>query len=150
MCSAKDSSAAHAYKETGQIYTDIVSRKREHRVKVRTILNGSGKIDIDGHDILYFEAPYMRRALFFPLQLSGMLDKVDIFANVVMQPKRHGPGAVSGAIRSALSLSIAAYVDKETRERMRLAGLLTIDVRTRERKKFGQEGARRKYTWKKR
>ena len=31
-----------------------------------------------------------------------------------------------------------------------LAGLLTKDIRAKERKKFGQEGARRKYTWKKR
>lgn len=28
-----------------------------------------------------------------------------------------------------------------------LAGLLTKDIRAKERKKFGQEGARRKYTW---
>lgn len=136
--------------ETGQIYTEIVSKKREHKVLVKTVLNGSGKLDIDGHDILYFDAPYFRRAILFPLQISNMIDKVDIFAKVVVQPKTFGQGAIAMAIRSAVSRSIAAYVDSETREQMRLAGLLAPDVRLKERKKFGQEGARRKYTWKKR
>lgn len=61
-----------------------------------------------------------------------------------------GTTAQSGAIRLALSLALRSFVDKQTVEHMRLAGLLTHDIRTRERKKWGQEGARRKYTWKKR
>ena len=39
---------------------------------------------------------------------------------------------------------------KDMIEEMTVAGLLTQDVRVRERKKFGQKGARAKYTWKKR
>lgn len=136
--------------ETGQIYTDIVARRREHCVRVKTILNGSGKIDIEGKDILFFGQPYQRRAVYFPLQISGMQDKVDIIAKLVREPRLRGEAPVAGAIRFAVSRSIAAFVDEETRERMRLAGLLTEDTRIRERKKFGQEGARRKYTWKKR
>lgn len=136
--------------ETGQIYTDMVTRRREHCVQVKTILNGSGQINIEGKDILFFSAPYQRRAVYFPLQISGMQDKVDIIAKVVRQPQVQGPGTVAIAIRFAVSRSIAAFVDEETRERMRLAGLLTEDTRIKERKKFGQEGARRKYTWKKR
>lgn len=136
--------------ETGQIYSDMIVQKRRHTLNVRTVLTGSGKIDIDGKDILFFDSPHVRRGILFPLQLSGMLDKVDIFAKISIQPKTLGSSAVAGAIRYAVSSSIAAYVNPEMRERMRLAGLLTIDTRVRERKKFGQEGARRKYTWKKR
>lgn len=135
---------------TGEIYTDIHDHKLDHWLRVKTVLNGSGKIDIDGHDILFFSAPYMRRSLFLPLQLSGMIDKVDIIANVIRKPRVEGQGAIVGCIRYCLSRSLAAFVDPEMRERLRLAGLLTRDNRSRERKKFGQEGARRKYTWKKR
>lgn len=135
---------------TGQIYTVMVERRRELRVEVKTVLNGTGKIDIEGDDILYFQHPYMRAALLHPLRIANMQDKVDITARIADQPRIVGQSAYAGAVRSAVSRSIAAYVDEVTRERMRLAGLLTRDVRLKERKKFGQEGARRKYTWKKR
>lgn len=136
---------------TGKIYTEMISRRREHDVHVKTILNGSGKIEINGeHDILYFNAPYMRRAIHLPLAISNMLDKVDIIANVIRQPIQLGKGCVAMAIRYAVATSVATFRDIDVRERMRLAGLLTIDTRRKERKKFGQEGARRKYTWKKR
>lgn len=136
--------------QTGELYTDLTDRRLSHWVRVKTVLNGSGKFDVDGHDILFFTAPYVRRAIFHPIQLSGMVDKVDIYANVVRKPLTEGQTAIAGVIRLLVSKSIAAFVDEETRERLRLAGLLTTDVRSRERKKFGQEGARRKYTWKKR
>lgn len=136
--------------ETGQIFTDLITRKREHEVRTKTILNGSGKIDIEGKDILYFKDIHVRRALLFPLQISGMIDKVDIISRIVRQPGGSVGSTVAGAIRYAVSQSIAAYTDPETRERMRLAGLLTVDMRVRERKKFGQAKARRKYTWKRR
>lgn len=134
----------------GQIYTEITTRCREHRLQSKIVLNGSGKIDIEGRDILYFEHPYFRRAVLFPMTMAGMQDKIDIFARLEPRQYMSGPSAVASCLREALARSIAAYVDEETRERMRLAGLLTTDVRLKERKKFGQEGARRKYTWKKR
>lgn len=135
---------------TGQIYTVMTERKREHRVEVKTVLNGTGVFDIDGDDILYFKTPYYRAAILHPLRVANMQDKVDIYAKVVARPVTQGQGSIAGAIRSAVSRSIAAFVDEATRERLRLSGLLTRDTRLKERKKFGQEGARRKYTWKKR
>lgn len=135
---------------TGQISAEVVVRKKELTMSVKTILNGSGIVDIEGKDILYFDDPYLRRAVYFPLQISGMQDKVDIIARITVRPEMLGQGSVALAVRIGVSKNIAAFVDEEIRERMRLAGLLTDDVRRRERKKFGQEGARRKYTWKKR
>lgn len=140
----------HKDEETGSIYTDIVSRRREHEIRVKTILNGTGKIDINGSNILYFDAFYLRRAIYAPLKISGMQDKVDIIARFVRVPLKLGESSVSSAIRYAVSQSVAAHSDNETREKLRLAGLLMPDIRVKERKKFGQEGARRKYTWKKR
>lgn len=135
---------------TGQIYTELMSRHREHNMLVRTVLNGSGKIDIEGHDILYFKDIYLRRAIYFPISLTGMQDKIDIYARFERMPIHIGQKSVAQIIRESVSFSIAAFVDEERRERMRLAGLLTIDTRVKERKKFGQMKARRKYTWKKR
>lgn len=136
--------------ETGQIYTIVVEKRREHKVEVKTVLNGTGKFEIDGDDILFFDHPYMRAAILHPLRVSNMQDKIDIFAKIIYQPMTLGQGAVAVCIRTAVSRSIAAYVDEEIREKLRLSGLLTRDYRRKERKKFGQEGARRKYTWKKR
>ncbi|KAM8701942.1 hypothetical protein ACLKA7_000707 [Drosophila subpalustris] len=84
--------------------------------------------------------------LLFPLNFSEMLGKVDVEANV----EGGGPSGQAGAIRWGIAMSLRSFVDQEMIESMRLAGLLTRDYRRRERKKFGQEGARRKYTWKKR
>lgn len=141
--------------ESGQLYTEGIEKRREHKVWVKTILNGTGKVDIDGYDILYFRHPYLRVNLLMPLRIAGLQDKVDIVAKVVYKPgdrdpMTNGQGAVATAIRSAISRSIAAYVDPELRERLRLSGLLDRDYRSKERKKFGQMKARRKYTWKKR
>ncbi|KAL0099034.1 hypothetical protein PUN28_020227 [Cardiocondyla obscurior] len=75
-----------------------------------------------------------------------MADKVDIEATI----KGGGPTGQSGAIRWGIAWGLRSFLDKPTIERMRVAGLLTRDWRIRERKKFGQKGARRKFTWKKR
>lgn len=89
------------------------------------------------------------------------------------QVRRLGNASQAGAIRYGLSLALKSFVDRDTVEKMRLGkngwnvlwkwytvnigqfyffpvGLLTQDKRQKERKKWGQEGARRKYTWKKR
>lgn len=80
----------------------------------------------------------------FPLQFTDLMFKVDIVATVVGV----GVSAQAGAIRHGISLALKSFVDTNKLEDMRLAGLLTKDRRTKERKKYGQEGARRKYTWK--
>uniref|UniRef100_A0A1B0GJI5 Uncharacterized protein n=2 Tax=Lutzomyia longipalpis TaxID=7200 RepID=A0A1B0GJI5_LUTLO len=82
----------------------------------------------------------------FPLLFTDTLGKVDVEATVA----GGGPSGQAGAIRLGISLALRSFLSPEIVEEMRLAGLLQIDYRTRERKKPGQEGARRKFTWKKR
>ncbi|KAI9579794.1 hypothetical protein GQX74_000582 [Glossina fuscipes] len=82
----------------------------------------------------------------FPLIFAGMLGKCDVEANVA----GGGTSGQAGAVRWGIAMCLRSFVDQEMLEAMQLAGLLTRDYRRRERKKFGQEGARRKYTWKKR
>ncbi|CAK9803788.1 28S ribosomal protein S9, mitochondrial [Anthophora quadrimaculata] len=75
-----------------------------------------------------------------------MCDKVDIEATVF----GGGPTGQAGAIRCGIAQGLRSFVNDEMIEKMRIAGLLTNDWRRRERKKPGQEGSRRKFTWKKR
>jgi len=75
-----------------------------------------------------------------------MRNKVDVEA--IME--NGGETGQAGATRWGISTALRAFVDPAMVEQMRLAGLISFDVRRRERKKPGQAGARKKYTWKKR
>ena len=52
--------------------------------------------------------------------------------------------------RYATAMALRSFVDKRTVEDMKLVGLLTQDIRVRERKKPGKVSARKSYTWKRR
>ncbi|XP_017967604.1 28S ribosomal protein S9, mitochondrial [Drosophila navojoa] len=129
-----------------QYITTYECLRKTARADVTVRLPGTGKITINGQDISYFSSEECREQLLFPLSYSEMLGKVDVEANV----EGGGPSGQAGAIRWGIAMSLRSFVDQEMIESMRLAGLLTRDYRRRERKKYGQEGARRKYTWKKR
>ncbi|KAJ3663112.1 hypothetical protein Zmor_007421 [Zophobas morio] len=75
-----------------------------------------------------------------------MHTKVDVEAFV----EGGGTSSQAGAIRWGVAWGLRSFLDHETIEKMRLAGLLTRDYRTKERQKPGQEKARKKFTWKKR
>lgn len=133
--------------ENGRPYVVVeLSQRKTAIAKVIVRGEGTGKISINGEGILYFPQSDHRDQIVFPLIMSNMIKKVDIEATV----SGSGPTAQAGAIRWAIAWGLRSFVDKNTVEKMRIAGLLTKDWRRRERKKFGQEGARRKFTWKKR
>ncbi|XP_023219031.1 28S ribosomal protein S9, mitochondrial-like [Centruroides sculpturatus] len=132
--------------ENGQKYVTSEGFRKRSVAQVTVFSNGTGKLIINGTDIQYFEYMQDREQLLFPLQFTNMLGKVDVEATVA----GGGFSGKAGAIRHGMSLALSSLVDEETREGMRLAGLLTRDRKTRERKKTGQKGARAKYTWKKR
>lgn len=120
--------------------------RKSARATVTVRCPGTGLISINGKDITYFEDIQPREQILFPLHFSKMLNKVDIEATV----SGGGTSGQAGAIRWGIAWGLRSFVDEEMVEKMRLAGLLTRDFRRRERKKPGQEGARRKFTWKKR
>ena len=82
----------------------------------------------------------------FPLQFTGLWFKVDIVAKV----EGVGVSSQAGAVRHGISNALKSFVDAEMVEEMRIAGLLTKDRRVRERKKYGQWKARKKFKWLKR
>ncbi|KNC32817.1 hypothetical protein FF38_00270 [Lucilia cuprina] len=133
--------------EQGRQYiTTYECLRKTARADVTVRVPGTGKISINGKDITYFDDIQPREQVLFPLIFAEMLGKCDVEANV----EGGGSSGQAGAIRWGISMCLRSFVDQEMIESMRLAGLLTRDYRRRERKKFGQEGARRKYTWKKR
>ncbi|XP_072395229.1 small ribosomal subunit protein uS9m [Diabrotica undecimpunctata] len=137
---------ANIDKDGRQFVTIYECMRKRSRGDVTIKLPGTGKISINGEDISYFKEDQPREQLLFPLIFTNMLNKVDVECNVVGS----GESAQAGALRWGIASGLRSFVDEEMIEKMRLAGLLTKDFRTRERKKPGQWGARRKFTWKKR
>ncbi|XP_029597393.1 28S ribosomal protein S9, mitochondrial-like [Salmo trutta] len=84
--------------------------------------------------------------LMFSLHFMGVLGRFDMQCSV----SGGGHSSQAGALRLAISCAMLSFLSEGQVETMRQAGLLTPDPRIKERKKPGQEGARRKYTWKKR
>ena len=78
-------------------------------------------------------------------QVTETHEKFDVRA------KLHGGGvsAQAGALRHGISRALCA-VDLELRRRLKKAGFLTRDARIKERKKYGQKGARRRFQFSKR
>ncbi|XP_043497920.1 28S ribosomal protein S9, mitochondrial isoform X3 [Polistes fuscatus] len=135
------------YTEDGKPYVKVFPCQRKSATATVTVFGeGTGKITINGKDISYFKDMQSRQQVIFPLIFTNMIEKVDIEAVV----EGGGYTGQSGAIRWGIAWGLRSFVTPEVVQNMKIAGLLTRDWRIRERKKFGQEGARRKFTWKKR
>ncbi|XP_074662574.1 small ribosomal subunit protein uS9m-like [Tubulanus polymorphus] len=133
--------------EDGRRYMDAEGRRKSSKARVRIWDNGTGKVIVNKQTMVdHFPNLQEREQIMFPFHFVNKLSQMDVEAHV----EGGGPSGQAGAIRFAISLAIRSFVDKEMQEKMRLAGLLTRDPRIRERKKPGQEKARKKWTWKKR
>lgn len=126
-------------------YTWGVGRRKTAVARVR-IAPGSGKIEINGRTLNdYLTSERDRKAIFGPLEVTNMGGKVDVFVNV----RGGGPSGQTGAIVLGLGRALARY-EKSLEGALRNAGFLTRDSRMKERKKYGQRGARRRFQFSKR
>ncbi|XP_003471789.2 small ribosomal subunit protein uS9m isoform X2 [Cavia porcellus] len=122
-------------------------RRKTAQAEAVVTAQGSGRIQVNGEDYLhYFPVLQDREQLMFPFHFLDRLGKHDVTCTV----SGGGRSAQAGALRLAMARALCSFISKDEVEWMRQAGLLTTDPRVRERKKPGQEGARRKFTWKKR
>ena len=80
-----------------------------------------------------------------PFVITEMLDKFDVIATV----DGGGVASQAGAMRHGISRALCVY-NLELRKRLKKAGFLTRDARIKERKKYGQKGARRRFQFSKR
>ena len=122
-----------------------VGRRKTSVARVR-IAVGSGKILINGRELNdYFTAERDRKAIFGPLEVTSTGGKLDVFVNAT----GGGPTGQAGAIVMGLGRALAKY-DNNLEVPLRNAGFLTRDSRMKERKKYGQRGARRRFQFSKR
>ncbi|XP_066233612.1 small ribosomal subunit protein uS9m isoform X1 [Saccopteryx leptura] len=131
----------------GRAFSTSHGKRKSAKAEAVVYECGSGGVQVNGMDyLLYFPVTQDREQLMFPFHFLDRLGKHDVTCTV----SGGGRSAQAGAIRLAMARALCSFVTEEEVEWMRQAGLLTTDPRVRERKKPGQEGARRKFTWKKR
>jgi small subunit ribosomal protein S9 len=107
---------------------------------------GTGNIEVNGRSLdEYVPDDVLKMIIRQPLELTETLEKFDLFVTV----KGGGNAGQAGAIRHGISRALIEY-DAELRESLKAAGLLTRDPRKKERKKYGQKGARARYQFSKR
>ena len=122
-----------------------VGRRKSSVARVR-VAPGTGKIQVNGRSLNeYFTAEKDRKAIFGPLEVTNTGGKMD----VLVTADGGGPSGQTGAIVMGLGRALMKY-DSSLEGALRGAGFLTRDSRMKERKKYGQRGARRRFQFSKR
>ncbi len=125
------------YNATGRRKTSIA------RVLVSS---GNGQIMVNKEPVdSYFPRETLRMMIRQPLELTGMIGKLNISANVVGGGLTGQAGALKHGIARAL-----VRLDNDLRSKLKKEGFLTRDPREKERKKYGQKGARKRFQFSKR
>jgi small subunit ribosomal protein S9 len=128
---------APTYYATGKRKTSIA------RIFMRP---GNGKITVNDKDVgEYFSRETAKMVIYQPLELTKTLDKFDILVNVA----GGGITGQAGAVKHGISKALLEY-DPECRQVLKRAGFITRDSRIKERKKYGQRGARARFQFSKR
>jgi len=107
---------------------------------------GSGEIIVNRRPLAdYFPSEVQRTLIRYPLTLTDNVGKFDIRATV----DGGGLSGQAGAIRLGIAKALLEF-NSELRPKLKKAGLLTRDSRIKERKKYGQKGARKRFQFSKR
>jgi small subunit ribosomal protein S9 len=120
-------------------------RRKTSVARVR-LAPGTGKITINRRPFeTYFPMDTQRATVTQPLTVTGTGDKLDVKVNV----QGGGPQGQAGATRHGIARALLKF-DANLRPALKKEGLLTRDPRERERKKYGQPGARKRFQFSKR
>jgi small subunit ribosomal protein S9 len=107
---------------------------------------GAGEVKINKKSFeQYFPNETLRMIIRQPLQLTETVNKFDILINVM----GGGPAGQAGAIRHGITRALMEF-NADLRPALKHAGLVTRDPRIKERKKYGQKGARKRFQFSKR
>lgn len=108
--------------------------------------SGAGKIEVNARPVdEFFPRQTLKMTLVQPLKVAGVEGKYDVLATVA----GGGITGQAGAIRLGIARALL-HVDDNARSSLKKAGLLTRDPRAKERKKYGQKGARARFQFSKR
>ena len=120
-------------------------RRKTAIARVR-LATGTGKILINGRALdNYFPGEALRFVAMQPLTVTGTADKFDARITV----SGGGPNGQAGAVRHGIARALLT-VDGNLRPVLKAEGFLTRDSRMREREKYGQPGARKRFQYSKR
>jgi small subunit ribosomal protein S9 len=120
--------------------------KRKNSIARVWMMPGSGKVTINDRPLdQYFGRDVLKMIIRQPFEVTGTVDKFDVLVSVL----GGGNSGQAGAIRHGISKALLA-MDAESRSKLRKEGLLTRDPRAKERKKYGQKGARARFQFSKR
>jgi small subunit ribosomal protein S9 len=120
-------------------------RRKTAVARVR-LASGTGKIVVNGRPFEnYFPVESLRMVAAQPLSVTGTADKFDAQITV----SGGGPNGQAGAVRHGIARALLT-VDANFRPTLKAEGFLTRDPRMRERKKYGQPGARKRFQYSKR
>ena len=120
-------------------------RRKTAIARVR-LASGSGKITVNGRAFdNYFTLETQRSQASQPLTVTGTAGKFDARINV----SGGGPNGQADAVRHGIARALLKF-DAALRPSLKAEGLLTRDPRMRERKKYGQPGARKRFQFSKR
>lgn len=107
---------------------------------------GTGEIRVNRKTFEnYFPNQALRMIISQPLKLTGTDEKFDIVVNVA----GGGPAGQAGAVRHGITRALMVF-NSDLRPALKQAGLVTRDPRIKERKKYGQKGARKRFQFSKR
>ena len=107
---------------------------------------GAGDIRINRKNFdEYFPNQALRMVIRQPLTLTDTASKFDIVVNVA----GGGPAGQAGAVRHGITRALMEF-NADLRPALKDAGLVTRDPRAKERKKYGQKGARKRFQFSKR
>lgn len=120
--------------------------KRKTAIARTWIKTGSGAITINDRSLEdYFPLESSRMELLKPLVLTNNAGKVDVKVTVI----GGGPSGQAGAIRHGITRALIE-IDPDYRQPLKRAGFVKRDPRKKERKKYGQRGARARFQFSKR
>ena len=120
-------------------------KRKSSTARVR-LLPGAGQVTVNKRDLNeFFKNETQRTVIRYPLAVTDNLGKFDIRAIV----NGGGTSGQAGAIRLGIANALLQF-NAELRPRLKKAGLLSRDSRIKERKKYGQKGARKRFQFSKR
>jgi small subunit ribosomal protein S9 len=120
-------------------------KRKSSTARVR-LLPGAGQVIINKRDLGdYFKSETQRTVIRYPLVVTDNLGKFDIKATV----NGGGISGQAGAIRLGIANALLQF-NTELRPKLKRVGLLRRDSRIKERKKYGQKGARKRFQFSKR
>ena len=107
---------------------------------------GTGEMTVNGVGMDdYFGSEVLKMIIRQPLQVVEKEGELDMSATV----RGGGSSGQAGAIRHGLSRALVRF-EPTFRESLKTAGFMTRDPRRKERKKYGQKGARARFQFSKR